>query len=351
MRHDNAAGQAERCSCGARHLTVRQIEILRLAAAGLSSNRIAAQLSISSRTVDDHLSVMHRRTQARHRSELVARAYAAGILTGWPPRWSGRRCLQARTPENDVRILECPIMSDPRFSDSAGGGEPADVAARTAPADVCALSGALVGYARQSGRDQDLSQQIAALRAVGCRSIFVDKPAGKDREHHELRHLLRCIRPGETLVVASMDRLACSLQELVWLAVELRRHGVELKALHERLDTTAPGGPLIFDVFTALAGFLHGRISESTHRGLAAARVRGRTGGRPTVMTAEKIAAARELLPENSIAAIARKIGISRGTLYAHMEAINTVTREPIAHDHEASPPDLPPDVPHTAGS
>lgn len=342
MRHDEVAGQAKRCSCGAGHLTTRQIEILRLAATGLSSDQIAAQLSISSRTVDDHLGVMYRRTQARQRSELVARAYAAGILASWPPRWSGKHCLRAWMPENDVG--NCRILQDSRFRDNASGWEQAGAPGETAPVGADVLTGVLVGYARQSGRDQDLSQQITPLRAIGCRSIFVDKLSGKDREHRELRRLLGGIRPGDTLVVASMDRVACSLQELIWLVAELRRRRVGLKALRENLDTTAPGGSLIFDVFTALAEFLRGLVSESTHRGLAAARVRGRTGGRPTVMTAEKIAAARELLPENSMAAIARKIGVSRGTLYAHMEAI---TREVIVltHDREAPLSDLP-DVP-----
>ena len=88
------------------------------------------------------------------------------------------------------------------------------------------------------------------------------------------------------------------------------------------LDTTTPGSRLVFHVFAALAEFIRELIVEGTREGLDAARARGRVAGRPPVMTAEKIAAAQSLLPEHSISAIARMVGVSRGTLYAHMDAI-----------------------------
>jgi hypothetical protein len=87
---------------------------------------------------------------------------------------------------------------------------------------------------------------------------------------------------------------------------------------------TTPGGRLVFHVFAALAEFIRELIVEGTREGLEAARARGRVGGRPVVMTPEKIVAARSLLPDNSISAIARMVGVSRGTLYAHMSAITT---------------------------
>ncbi len=130
------------------------------------------------------------------------------------------------------------------------------------------------------------------------------------------------MRPGDTLVVASLDRLSRSLQDLIAIVAELRRRGVGFRSLHEQLDTTTPGGQLVFHVIAALAEFIRELIVEGTREGLDAARARGRVGGRPPVMTPEKIAAARSLLPDNSISAIARMVGVSRGTLYAHMDAI-----------------------------
>jgi DNA invertase Pin-like site-specific DNA recombinase len=116
--------------------------------------------------------------------------------------------------------------------------------------------------------------------------------------------------------------LGRSLQDLITLVADLRRRGIGFKSLHESLDTTTPGGRLIFHVFAALAEFIRELIVEGTLEGLEAARQRGRVGGRPTVMTPEKLAAARSLLPDNSISAIARMLGVSRGTLYAHMAKV-----------------------------
>jgi DNA invertase Pin-like site-specific DNA recombinase len=119
-----------------------------------------------------------------------------------------------------------------------------------------------------------------------------------------------------------LDRLSRSLQDLIVMVAELRRREVGFRSLHEQLDTTTPGGRLVFHVFAALAEFIRELIVEGTREGLDAARARGRVGGRPPVMTPEKIAAAQSLLPEHSISAIARMVGVSRGTLYAHMDAI-----------------------------
>ena len=184
----------------------------------------------------------------------------------------------------------------------------------------------LIGYAWMSTSDQNLDRQMSVLTAVGCSKIFADKEPGKNAERPQLLLLLDYARPGDALVVASLDKLARSLQDLISLVVGLRRSGVGFKALHENLDTTTPGGRLIFDVFAALADFLRELIVDGTREGLAAARARGHVGGRPTVMSAEKIAAARALLPEESVAAIARQIGVSRSTLYAHMGAVTAGT-------------------------
>ncbi|MFE7400301.1 recombinase family protein [Streptomyces sp. NPDC057557] len=97
--------------------------------------------------------------------------------------------------------------------------------------------------------------------------------------------------------------------------------GSGFTSLHERLDTTTPGGRLIFHVFAALAEFIRELIVQGTNEGLAAARARGRVGGRPTVVNDNLLRAARDMLPnpENSIEAIAALLGVSVGTLYNHI--------------------------------
>jgi DNA invertase Pin-like site-specific DNA recombinase len=105
------------------------------------------------------------------------------------------------------------------------------------------------------------------------------------------------------------------------VVAELRRREVGFTSLHENLDTTTPGGRLVFHVFAALAEFIRELIVAGTREGLAAARARGRIGGRPTVVTPELLRAARDMLPnpEASITAIAKLLGVSPGTLYNHI--------------------------------
>jgi DNA invertase Pin-like site-specific DNA recombinase len=181
--------------------------------------------------------------------------------------------------------------------------------------------GALIGYGRVSTRDQNLDRQIHALREAGCQRIFTDKKSGKDAEREELRVCLDYLRPGDTLVVASLDRLGRSLQDLISIVAELRRGGVGFRSLHEALDTTTPGGRLVFHVFAALAEFIRELIVQGTNEGLAAARARGQRLGRPPAMTAEQIRQARAILtqPEETVSSVARLLGVSRSTIYKYL--------------------------------
>ncbi|WP_405748967.1 recombinase family protein [Streptomyces sp. NBC_00012] len=122
-------------------------------------------------------------------------------------------------------------------------------------------------------------------------------------------------------MVPPLDRYGRSLKDLVTMVAELRERGVGFTSLHENLDTTTPGGRLIFHVFAALAEFIRELIVAGTNEGLAAARARGRTGGRPSVITPELLRAARDMLPnaENSIEFVAKLLGVSAGTLYNHI--------------------------------
>jgi len=178
-----------------------------------------------------------------------------------------------------------------------------------------------IGYARVSTSDQNLERQFDALNQAGCRRIFAEKKSGKNDDRPELAAALDFMRPGDTLVVASLDRLSRSLQDLITTVGELRSRGVGFTSLHENLDTTTPGGRLVFHVFAALAEFIRELIVAGTHEGLAAARARGRVGGRPTVVTPDLIRAARDLLPnpDHSVTSIAKLLGVSPGTLYNHI--------------------------------
>ncbi|MGI3199791.1 recombinase family protein [Streptomyces sp. GLT-R25] len=182
-------------------------------------------------------------------------------------------------------------------------------------------SGARVGYARVSTKGQLLDRQIAALTAANCTRVFADKKSGKNAEREELRKCLDYLRPGDTLVVPSLDRLGRSIQDLITIVSGLRKRGIGFQSLHEALDTTTPGGRLVFHVFAALAEFIRELIVQGTHEGLAAARARGERIGRPPAMTEEQIRHARALLaqPDNTITSIAKLLGVSRTTLYKYV--------------------------------
>jgi DNA invertase Pin-like site-specific DNA recombinase len=188
-------------------------------------------------------------------------------------------------------------------------------------AEPAVLTGIKIGYARVSTGSQKLERQLDALRAAGCRRIFAEKQSGRDTDRPELTACLAFMAAGDILVVPSLDRLSRSLQDLITTVGDLRRRGVGFTSLHESLDTTTPGGRLVFHVFAALAEFIRELIVAGTREGLAAARARGRTGGRPTVATPEIIRAARDMLPnpDASVTAIARLLGVSPGTLYNHI--------------------------------
>jgi DNA invertase Pin-like site-specific DNA recombinase len=119
-------------------------------------------------------------------------------------------------------------------------------------------------------------RQIAALEAAGCARIFADKKSGKNAEREELSKALDYLRPGDTLVAPSLDRLGRSIQDLIAIVSGLRERQIGFQPLHEALDTTTPGGRLVLHVFAALAEFIRELIVQGTHEGLAAARARWR---------------------------------------------------------------------------
>lgn len=178
--------------------------------------------------------------------------------------------------------------------------------------------GTLLGYARVSTDVQDAALQHDALEAAGCSRVFSDTASGSVAERPELARVLDHLREGDTLVVWRLDRLGRSLRHLIDTLRDLEERSVGFRSLQESIDTTTPGGRLIFHVFGALAEFERDLIRERTNAGLEAARARGRKGGRPSVMTPAKTRAARELYDagNHTVSQIAATLGVSRATIY-----------------------------------
>ncbi|QYG95843.1 recombinase family protein (plasmid) [Iamia sp. SCSIO 61187] len=180
------------------------------------------------------------------------------------------------------------------------------------------MTGHLLGYARVSTTEQDPQLQLDALTAAGCWRIWTDHSSGATASRPQLDALLDHLRPGDTLVVWRLDRLGRSLRHLLDVVEDLAARGVGLRSLTESIDTTTATGRLILAVFAALAEFERDLLRERTMAGLAAARAQGRVGGRPPVLTADKLAAARRLLeePDATVTDVASTLGVSRSTLY-----------------------------------
>ena len=179
-----------------------------------------------------------------------------------------------------------------------------------------------IGYARVSTFDQDLSLQRDALEATGCERIFADTISGAKANRPQLAAACDHLRAGDTLVVWRLDRLGRSLSELIDLMTQLHKEGIAFRSLTEQIDTTTSGGKLIFHIFGALAEFERELIRERTQAGLAAARARGRKGGRPKLLDKRKVAMAQALYDsgEHSIKDICQTLGVSRATLYRYIK-------------------------------
>ena len=184
----------------------------------------------------------------------------------------------------------------------------------------------LVGYARVSTIDQNLTLQRDALTGAGCGKIFVEQMSGAVTDRPELMAALGFMRAGDTLVVWKLDRLARSMKQLIETVDELRAKGIGFRSLTEALDTTTPQGRLVFHMFGALAEFERGLIRERTQAGLAAARRVGRTGGRPPKLMDDDLEAARSMLanPDITVAEVAERMGVSPATLYRYLPAART---------------------------
>lgn len=168
----------------------------------------------------------------------------------------------------------------------------------------------MLGYARVSTIDQNLDRQKDALIAAGCDRVFTDKASGAKRERPGLQALLDHARPGDRLVVTELSRLGRRSADLARLSEDLDEMGVGLVVLGLGIDTSTPTGKLIVTILSAVAQMERDLLIERTKDGLAAARKRGRVGGRPRSLTNEQVQLARELIADgHSAAETARLLG------------------------------------------
>lgn len=186
---------------------------------------------------------------------------------------------------------------------------------------------AVIGYARVSTHEQNLDLQVDALKRAGCDLIYTEQASGKSAkksDRPELDHCLRALRPGDSLVVWRLDRLGRDLHDLITIIHKLEGRGVGFRSLTEAIDATGPTGRLILHIFAALSEFERALIRERTLAGLAAARSRGRCGGRPRSLSDTDVRAAVALLAQPGIPVndICKRFKVSRSTLYGYANAL-----------------------------
>jgi DNA invertase Pin-like site-specific DNA recombinase len=181
-----------------------------------------------------------------------------------------------------------------------------------------------IGYARVSKIEQNLDMQIDALSSENCSKIFTDKVTGAKAERPGMNDCLEELKEGDILVVWRIDRLGRSMSHLVQIIEQLTLNGIGFKSIQDgAIDTTTASGELIFNMFSALAQFERRLIQERTMAGLAAARARGKFGGRPKlepddhrIKTAKIMHVDRNIRIED----ICKTLNISRSTLYRYLK-------------------------------
>ena len=176
------------------------------------------------------------------------------------------------------------------------------------------------GYARVSTEAQNLDRQLDALEKYGVDIIYNEKMSGTKKNRPELTKLLDRITEGDTVVVESLSRLGRSTKDLIELTEIFQSKGVNLVSIKESIDTNSPTGKLLFTLMSAIAQFERDVIADRTREGLKAARVRGRTGGRPRA-DPEQVKKAVKLYKteQYSIKEIEELTGIKKSTLYRNL--------------------------------
>ncbi len=178
-----------------------------------------------------------------------------------------------------------------------------------------------IGYARVSTHSQHEDSQVDELTAAGCEKIFTDKASGKLARRPQLDACLDYLRPGDTLVITRLSRAMRSLKHMLDLAHKLDERGIHLIVIKQQIDTTSPPGRLVFHILAAIDEFQRELIIEGTHEGLAAARARGRTGGRKRKLSDDQVRLAGQLYDgrQHTVKQIASMLGVDERTVYREL--------------------------------
>lgn len=180
----------------------------------------------------------------------------------------------------------------------------------------------LIGYARVSTTDQNLTLQKEALVKAGCQKIYEDTVSGTRVDRPGLTQALEMLREGDTLVVWKLDRLGRSVKNLISLVSDINANNIQFKSLTDSIDTGTPSGRFFFNVMASLAQMERELIVERTKAGLEAAKKLGRKGGRKRVMTESKVNSAKKLLASGVLPKdVAANLGVSIATLYRWIPA------------------------------
>ena len=176
----------------------------------------------------------------------------------------------------------------------------------------------LIGYSRISSASQDHASQLDALERAGCDRVFVETESGTRADRAELATLLEFARPGDTICVFRLDRLARNLRHLLEIVDLLAKREIGLKSLTEAIDTATPSGRLAVHLFASMAQFEAEQVKLRCAAGRAAAIARGRMGGRPRALDDTKLKVARALIADGqlSMTEVARQVGVATSTLY-----------------------------------
>jgi DNA invertase Pin-like site-specific DNA recombinase/DNA-binding CsgD family transcriptional regulator len=319
-------------------LTARQVEVLDLAAHGLSGRQIGRRLGISARTVEGHFSEMRQRTGARSEAELIAYGVAAGLLTPFGPAFARHNGIPepaaAARPHLSADAGKRPFAGtsgkDLNPQASSAGNTRRKLTPENPPAG--SFRHMLFGYARVSTAAQNADHQIDALLQAGVsrEQIYLDTAGGAKASRPQLDLLLQMLRASDTLKVTRLDRLSRSVLHLVTLGAQLRERGVGLHVIEQGIDTATAEGRAMFGMLSVLAELQRELIVANTRDGLAAARARGRTGGRPPRLTPDQAALAQQLYDarDKTVQQIADILRVPRSTLYDYL-GTDTTARQP----------------------
>lgn len=183
------------------------------------------------------------------------------------------------------------------------------------------IPGMKIGYCRTSTHHQDHALQLDALRKAGCDRIFTETASGTKADRPQLAQAMDFAREGDQIVCYSLSRLARSVRHLLDLADDLRARDIGLVSLTEAIDTSTPGGRLVFTILAAMSQMEVELLRERTKAGLEAARARGRVGGRPRALNQTKLIVAKTLAAEGTMtmAEIAEHVGVAPSTIYRYL--------------------------------